>query len=302
MYNALEQNLQNHPATAKNNKNIAINFLFQIFNRNILKMSINPVDIYAPSDDDLQRLLLCEVHLGARKLVKTMEPYVFKRQDAGNYIIDLGWTWQKIQLAARMLAAVERPEDICVVASSEYAQRAAMKFSKYTNATSITSRFTPGCLTNQEQKRFIEPRVVIIADPQADHQAIRETSYVNIPVISLCNTDSPTRFVDCAIPCNNRSKNAIALLFWLLAREVLRMRSELSREEDFVLVDLFIYRDPDAVIEPEQTAEETAEEGEVEGWGQDDANWSAEATAANTWEGPENTWEATEDTAWTTEA
>lgn len=141
-------------------------------------------------EQDFQKLLACAVHLGTKNCDFQMEPYIWKRRADGIHVINLGKTYENIKLAARIIVAIENPADVCVVSARTYGQRPILKFSQHTGAQSIAGRFTPGGFTNQSQKAFKEPRLVIIADPRIDHQAVTEASFSNIPVIALCDSDT----------------------------------------------------------------------------------------------------------------
>jgi len=209
-------------------------------------------------DDDAMKLLVCEAHIGGTNVDFQNEQYAWKRRNDGTYIINIKKTWDKLYLAARAIAAIEDPADVCVISARPYAQRALLKFAAHTGATPIFGRFTPGSLTNQIQKNFKEPRLLVISDPRVDHQAVTEASYVNIPVIGFTSTDSPLKYIDIAIPCNNKGQYSIGLMWWLLAREVLTLKGKINRQVGFtiddklIMPDLYFYRDPQEQEKEEQ--------------------------------------------------
>jgi small subunit ribosomal protein SAe len=206
---------------------------------------------------------------------KSMLHYVFRRRVDGLHIFNIAKMWEKLMLAARIIVAIEDPTDVCLISSRAFGQRSIFKFSQYSNSQYIGGRFTPGTFTNQSIKQFLEPRVLLVSDPIIDKQAVLEASFAGIPVIALCNADTPLQFIDCAIPCNNRGRNSTAVIYWMLCREILRLRGMKRDVAWDVPVDLFIYRE----VEEAEKVQETGEygEGETQDYATGARDWTAQA-------------------------
>merc|ERR1711913_249212 len=205
-------------------------------------------------EKDLLGLLHSESHLGNTNYHRSMERFVNHVTPEGVPVFKVEETLNKIKLAARLIAGQPNLEDVICVSSRDLGQRAVIKFASFTGcAATSNARWTPGVLTNHNTKQFKEPRLMVVVDTYADRKAIIEASYMNIPVIALTNSDSNLQYVDVAIPVNNKSTHSISMIFWLLAREVMILKGQLNKDEEWdVKVDLFYYKTVDDQKENEK--------------------------------------------------
>ena len=176
-------------------------------------------------------LLSAGIHIGTRMKTRDMEPFIYRVRPDGLFVLDVQKTDERIRVAAKFLARFE-PGKIAVAASRLYAHEPVRQFCALTGATPIIGRFIPGLLSNPSYADRIDPEVIVVSDPKADSQAVREASRVGIPIVALCSTDNEFAGVDLVIPTNNKGRRALAVIFWLLARQVLRERGELSIDKD----------------------------------------------------------------------
>ena len=176
-------------------------------------------------------MLSAGIHIGTRMKTRDMEPFIYRVRPDGLFVLDIQKTDERIKVAAKFLARFE-PAKIAVAASRLYAHEPVKKFCELTGATPIIGRFIPGLLSNPLYANRIDPEVIVVSDPRADAQAVKEASKVGIPIIALCSTDNEFAGVDLVIPTNNKGRRALAVIFWLLARQVLRERGELSIDKD----------------------------------------------------------------------
>lgn len=179
----------------------------------------------------LDKYLAAGLHIGTQQKTKDMERYIYRVRADGLYVLDVRKTNDRIQAAAKFLAKYD-PDDILVVSTRQYGQAPVKKFGKITGAKTIPGRFIPGTLTNPNYGKFIEPKVLVVTDPRSDSQAIIEAKQIGIPVVALCDTENLLGNVDVVLPVNNKGRKAIALVYWLLARQMLRENGIIGEEED----------------------------------------------------------------------
>jgi small subunit ribosomal protein S2 len=165
-----------------------------------------------------------------------MKPYIYRVRADGLYVLDVKKSDERIRIAAKFLARFPK-DKVLAVSRRQYGQKPIEEFAKLTGAIAIAGRFVPGTLTNPNLDSFIEPEVLVVTDPRGDEQALKEASDVGLPVVALCDTDNSATGVDLIIPTNNKGKKALAIVYWLLARETLRERGELP--EDFISLEKF---------------------------------------------------------------
>ena len=166
----------------------------------------------------IDEYLAAGVHIGTQQKTNDMMPYIYRVRSDGLYVLDVQSTDKRIRMAANFLSKYD-PANVLVVSARQYGQRPAQMFAKA----------TPNTLTNPAFRGFIEPDVLIATDPSGDAQAVNEAVDVGIPVIALCDTNNMTSNVDLVIPTNNKGRKALTLIYWLLARQLLRDRGEEDR-------------------------------------------------------------------------
>ena len=225
----------------------------------------------SPKEEDIKNLILAGCHLGGKKITKQMRKYVYTIRKDGIAIFDVNKIYEKIQIAARIIASVD-PDSVISVSSREAGQRAVYKFGHFTKTQAVVGRWSPGMLTNQTTKKYVEPRLLIVTDPRTDYNAILESSYVNLPVIAICNTDNMLKYVDCAIPCNNRNKYSIAMIWYLLTKAVLELKKEEGEfdKNPSAYVNIELEKDKGKKEEGDEEEEEGKEEAGEEEGGEDE--------------------------------
>jgi len=171
-------------------------------------------------------------HIGTRQKTADIKDFIYKVRNDGLYIIDVKKTDERIKTAAKFISKYD-PNNILVVSVRQYGQKPIKMLSKHTGIQVLDGRFRPGTLTNPTAKGFLEPELLILTDPLADAQALHEAENIGIPVVGLCDTNNEIKYLDLVIPTNNKGRRALALVYWLLTRAILKETGKIKKFEDF---------------------------------------------------------------------
>jgi small subunit ribosomal protein S2 len=180
-----------------------------------------PVDLYKKMG----------VIIGTQICTKYMKRFTYKILPEGFYLLDVGKIDERLRIAAKFLSSFN-PEKMVVVSVRVYGQKPAQMMCKYVGCKPVIGRVIPGTFTNPRLEFYIEPEVVLVTDPRADRQAVVEASRVGVPIVAFADTDNKVDMIDLVIPANNRGRKSLALLYWILTREILRNRNILPPNED----------------------------------------------------------------------
>ena len=177
-----------------------------------------------------EKYLASGIHIGMKQRTKDMKEFIYKIRDDGLAVLNLGKIDERIRVAAKFLARMNK---IMVVGRKSAAQESIKKFAEIIGAEAVVGRFLPGTLTNPQFKKFFEADVILISDSLIDYQALKEAVTAGIPIVAICDTFNETKDIDLIIPANNKGKKALAALFWLLAREILKERKDIASDKEF---------------------------------------------------------------------
>ncbi len=193
---------------------------------------IDENNIESSDVENLEKMILSTgIRVGTPVKTKSMSRYIVRPNPEGLYILDISKTLYRIDVAAKFIGRTNISK-VAVTSAREYGKKPVEKFCEATGATPILGRFMPGTFTNPSLPKYMEPEIVIVTDPQADQQAVIESTRAGVPVIAISNSDNVISKVDLVIPANNRGRKALATVYWLLAREVMKKQGKIKSDKE----------------------------------------------------------------------
>jgi len=172
------------------------------------------------------------IHIGTKFRTKAMQQFIYKVRSDSLSVLNVQKIDERIRSAAKLLSQYE-PKDILLVSRRENGWRAVEEFAKLTGIKYFTGRYPPGILTNPNLENFMEIKIAVVTDPFPDKNLVDDSARMGIPIIALCDTNNEVRGIDLVVPCNNKGKKSLGLIFWIIAREYLKSRGVIKTNEEY---------------------------------------------------------------------
>jgi len=177
-----------------------------------------------------EEYLSAGMHIGIKQQTKGMKRFIYKTRKDGLSILDIEMIEKRIKIAGKFLSRFKR---IIVVSRKNVGHKPVRMFAEATGAKVIAGRFLPGTITNPSFPGYLETDVLIVTDPLIDKQALTEAFKTRIPIVALADTFNETKLLDLVIPVNNKGRKSVAMVYYLLAREILKNKEEIKSDEEF---------------------------------------------------------------------
>lgn len=179
---------------------------------------------------DSNEYLKSGIHIGTKFKTKYMKDFIYKTRPDGLSVLNLKKIDERIALAINLLSQYN-PEDILIVSRRENGWKALKVLHKLTGIKVISGRYPPGILTNVQLETFTEPKIIMVCDPWPDKNTVEDAAKIGVPVIALCDTNNQSNKLDLVVPCNNKGKKSVGVVFYLIAQGYLRKRGLLKADE-----------------------------------------------------------------------
>ncbi|MBT3465526.1 30S ribosomal protein S2 [archaeon] len=185
-------------------------------------------ELLVPNDTYLK----AGIHIGTKFKTKFMEEFIYKTRPDGLSVLNVQKIDDRIKTMANLLAQYE-PEQILVVSRRENGWLPVKMFGKLTGAKVFAGRYPPGIMTNSMLKNFIEPKIIVVTDAWPDRNAVLDAIKMGIPVIALCDTNNQANNIDLVVPCNNKGKKSLGLLFYIVTKEFMKLKGMIKNDSEF---------------------------------------------------------------------
>ncbi|RME31908.1 30S ribosomal protein S2 [Candidatus Woesearchaeota archaeon] len=181
-------------------------------------------NLLIPNEDYLKS----GIHIGTKFKTRFMKDFIYKTRQDGLSVLNIEAIDARLKTAIKFLARYD-PHDILVVSRRENGWKGVKKMAELLGVKHFAGRYPPGVLTNPRLDAFVEAKLVLVSDPWPDRNVISDALKIGIPIVALCDTNNQANNIDLVIPCNNKGKKSLGLVFYLLTKGIMEERGLLNK-------------------------------------------------------------------------